>query len=51
MVFMLVMIATFGLAFMLENLRPRVPVAAPEDARRPPEDVRLAPAAEVRRTA
>lgn len=51
MVFMLVMIATFGLAFMLENLRPRARVAPAEEVRRAPEDVHLAPAAEVRRTA
>jgi hypothetical protein len=40
------MIATFGLAFMLENLRPRVRLVPREDS-----DVVLAAAGEVRRTA
>jgi hypothetical protein len=44
MIFMLMMIATVGLAFMLENLRPRVRLV-------PAEDVVLAPASDVRRTA
>jgi hypothetical protein len=44
MIFMLVMIATLGLAFMLENLRPRVRLV-------PHEDVVIARGGEVRRTA
>jgi hypothetical protein len=43
---MLVMIATLGLAFMLENVRPRVRLVPREQP-----DVAVAPAGEVRRTA
>jgi hypothetical protein len=46
MIFMLVMIATLGLAFMLENVRPRVRLVPREQP-----DVAVAPAGEVRRTA